>query len=152
MGDISNLVPFLTYYLTENSTINALVGGKIEPQDDDLVTDDLIAEKNNTTQTCILLEEITSNRKPTVGCNIHGRIEYDISIEIEVRGLRSKAYIRKVADEVEHLLIGGIPATEYDGVDYWLLTTVISPRDIKDPDDPVRRRILTLRGRGFYAK
>jgi len=152
--DTADFIGFLKYYLLSNTNINLACGGKCEPYERNLLINPLVDVNENSTQTCIILDEVYRSDEQTPGGEWTGWVKFGLTITIAIISPLDRATINSLASLISHYVVNGIPATDYDGNSYYLQTTgkPLGQKFVNDPESEFSKKVLTLMGHGYYQK
>lgn len=146
MTDQSDWLPVIQWWLLEDSAISAACDSQIVIGDQAAPQDQYLTE---TEQTCIVLTELNENSNWTPGSALHGRIEFDLQLQITTISLQSENKAKELSKLIRDKFVSDVSMT-YASETRWLRIMGVSRHPIYLADLKQFRDVLTVRGKGWY--
>ena len=154
MTDISNIVPVIAWWFTEDSTITARVlqtdgTPAIIPGFQITSADGYLALATNPKQTCVGIHEISTSSSVYAFRQTSPAIKSEQLIEINVLSKVSEATARELAAIIDTKLQADMIVT-YGGSSYHFMVADVDRRPMYDQAGKFWRQAMTIRGKIHY--
>jgi hypothetical protein len=146
MTDHTDWLPVIAWWLLEDSTISSGTDGQIYPGLSASLADSYLTFPNHT---CISITELNENTNWTPGCALHGRIEYDLQLQITTISKDSEAKAKEISKLIRDKFVSDVSMT-YAGETRWMRILSVSRHPIFVQELSQYHDILTVRGKGWY--
>jgi hypothetical protein len=154
MTDLSNIVPVIAWWFTDDSTITARVlqtdgTPAIIPGFQITAADSYLALATNPKQTCVGIHEISTSNSVYAFYQTNPAIRSQQLIEINVLSKVSEATARELATLIDTKLQADMVVT-YGGSNYHFMVADVDRRPMYDQAGQFWRQAMTVRGEIYY--
>lgn len=145
MTDHTDWINIVQWWLLEDSTIAAATDYQIYVGSPELADSHL----EETNKTCISIRELNENTNGTPGCAIHGRIEFDLMLQISTISKDSEEKAREISKLIRDKFVADVSLT-YAGETRWLRVLSVSRHPIYLSELSQFQDVLSVRAKGWY--